>query len=66
MVLLEVRDIYKATACIEISHENIPVTVSFRIVVVTIIIPIFLPRRYHFVGIVGIFALDCEQFVVLW
>jgi hypothetical protein len=38
----------------------------FRFVVVTIIVPIFSPRSYHFVGIVGIFALNCEQFVVLW
>ena len=69
MVLLEVRDIYPATTCIEISHQNIPVAVSFRFVVKTIIIPIFVPRRLTITSryrIVGIFVLDCEQFVVLW
>lgn len=71
VVLLGVHDVYPATARVEISHQNVPVAISFCLVVVAIIIPTFLPRRpttsrHHFVVFVGIFALDCEQFVVLW
>ncbi len=71
VVLPEVRDICKAAACVEISHENIPVAISFRFVVVTIVIPTFLLRplttsRHRFIVFIDIFALDCEQFLVLW
>jgi len=70
MVLPEVRDIYPTLACIEISHQNIPVAVTLRFVVVTIIIPTFLPRHLatssYRIVVVGIFALDREKLIVLW
>jgi hypothetical protein len=50
MVFPRVREICPALAGVDISHENIPVTVSFRFVLVA----------------VDIFALNCEQFLVLW
>lgn len=51
LVIPQLRDICPAAARVHISHENISVTVSFRVVLVTVT--------------VDIFALDCEQFLVL-